>query len=61
MTKTITWSTFTAKIGEFDGDKTKFILLDSNHWNTVRRIWHYFTPLQIVRQKPNVKNYNEAL
>ena len=29
--------------------------------NAERGIRHYFTPLQIVRQKPNIKNYNEAL
>ena len=29
--------------------------------NAEHRIWHYCTPLQIVCQKPNVENYNEAL
>ena len=35
--------------------------MDSNVENIERQIRHYWTPLQIVRQKPNVKNYNEAL
>ena len=35
--------------------------MDSNVENIERRIRHYCTPLQIVRQKPNVENYNEAL
>ena len=29
--------------------------------NAERRIRHYCTPLQIVPQKPKIKNYNEAL
>ena len=34
---------------------------DSNVENTEHRIQHCCTPLKIVRQKPNVKNYHEAL
>ena len=54
------------KTGEKRGS---WVLVDSlleavmscNVKNTEHRIQHLCTPLQIVRQKPNVKNYNEAL
>ena len=45
-------------------------LLNENHFKTLwtlitenaeRWIRHYCTPLQIVRQKPNSENYNEAV
>ena len=36
-------------------------VIGSNVKSTERQIQHYSTPLQIVRQKPNVENYNEAL
>ena len=29
--------------------------------NAESQIRHYCMPLQIVRQKPNIENYNEAL
>ena len=49
--------------------RSSWVLVDSlleavmscNVKNTEHRIQHLCTPLQIVRQKPNVKNYNEAL
>ena len=37
------------------------IVIDSNVKNTEYQIQHYCIPLQIVRQKPNVENNNEAL
>ena len=35
--------------------------IDSNVENTERQIQNYCSPLQIVRQNPNIENYNEAL
>ena len=38
--------------------KTSYTVITKN---TLRQIRHYCTPLKIVRQKPNVENFNEAL
>ena len=43
-----------------DWEKHSLKVIDSIVENTECRIRHYCTPMQIVRQKPNVKNYNEA-